>query len=72
MEPLLLKIPEVCAITRLGRSTIYKLLDRPDGLRTVRIGSAVRIAADEVRRWVVSQRNLQDPYHGEEEVRHAS
>ena len=52
MEKLLLKIPEVCAITQLGRSTVYGLLDRPDGFITVRIGRAVRIPADSVRQWV--------------------
>ena len=49
---LLYKIPEVCAITGLGRSTIYTLLDQPGGLETVRIGRAVRIPASVVERWV--------------------
>ena len=58
-EKLLYKIPEVCAITGLGRSTIYTLLDQPDGLETVRIGRAVRIAASEVERWVQEQSSRQ-------------
>ena len=52
MDKLLLKIPEVCEITGLGRSTVYQLLDRPDGLQTVRIGRAVRILAASVVEWV--------------------
>ena len=59
MDKLLLKIPEVCAVTGLGRSTVYQLLDQPDGLPTVRIGRAVRIQAAAVREWVDKQANLQ-------------
>lgn len=58
-EKLLYKIPEVCAITGLGRSTIYTLLDQPDGLETVRIGRAVRIPANVVERWVQDQSSRQ-------------
>ena len=52
MDKLLLKIPEVCEITGLGRSTIYQLLDQPEGLPTVRIGRAIRIPANAVQEWV--------------------
>jgi excisionase family DNA binding protein len=55
MDEILLKIPQVCDLTQLGRSTIYQLLDRPGGLATVRIGRAVRVHIDEVRRWVERQ-----------------
>ena len=55
MDEILLKIPQVCELTQLGRSTIYQLLDRPGGLATVRIGRAVRVHIDEVRRWVERQ-----------------
>ena len=58
IEKLLLKIPEVCIATGLGRSTVYQLLDQPDGLPTVRIGRAVRVPAASVRRWVLSQSGL--------------
>lgn len=51
MDKLLLRIPEVCEITGLGRSTVYQLLDQPDGLATVRIGRAVRIPISSVREW---------------------
>lgn len=60
MEKLLLKIPEVCAVTGLGRSTVYQLLDQPDGLPTVRIGRAVRIPAEAVRTWVERQTHGQE------------
>ena len=59
IEKLLLKIPEVCIATGLGRSTVYQLLDQPDGLPTVRIGRAVRVPAESVRQWVLSQSILQ-------------
>ena len=57
MEPLLLTIPQVCAATSLGRSTIYKLLDRPDGLPVIRIGKSVRVSAAALRIWVENQAN---------------
>ena len=60
MEKLLLKIPEVCAITQLGRSTVYQLLDQPGGLQTVRIGRSVRIPAESVREWVEQQVQAQN------------
>ena len=56
MDKLLLRIPEVCEITELGRSTVYQLLDQPDGLQTVRIGRAVRIPASSVRKWAERRR----------------
>ena len=59
MDEMLLTIPQVCDLTQLGRSTIYQLLDRPGGLATVRIGRAVRVHIDEVRRWVEQQQATQ-------------
>ena len=59
IEKLLLKIPEVCIATGLGRSTVYQLLDQPNGLPTVRIGRAVRVPAEAVRQWVLLQSELQ-------------
>ena len=55
MEKLLLKIPEVCAVTGLGRSTVYQLMGQPGGFPVVRIGRAVRIPAHEVTKWVERQ-----------------
>ena len=59
MDQFLLTIPLVCTITQLGRSTVYQLLDKPDGLATIRIGRAVRVHIDEVRQWVEKQRAAQ-------------
>ena len=52
LEEMLLKISEVCSVLRLGRSTVYQLLDKPDGLPTVRIGRAVRIPTESVKEWI--------------------
>ena len=59
MEEMLLKITQVCNLTQLGRSTVYQLLDKPDGLATIRIGRAVRVHIDELRQWVEKQRAAQ-------------
>ena len=55
MEKLLLKIPEVCEITGLGRSKLYQLFGAPGGLTVVHIGKAVRVPAAEVEAWVARQ-----------------
>jgi len=53
MEKLLLTIEELCGLTHLGRSTVYGLLDKPNGFRTVRIGlRAVRIPMESVKEWI--------------------
>ena len=49
---LLLRISEVCRMLSLSRTTVYSLLDQSDGLRTVRVGRARRVPADEVRIWI--------------------
>ena len=49
---LLLRISEVCRMLSLSRTTVYSLLDQSDGLRTVRVGRARRVPADEVRMWI--------------------
>ena len=50
MERLLVTIEELCGLTHLGRSTVYGLLDKPNGFRTVRIGlRAVRIPMESVK-----------------------
>ena len=60
-DRLLLRIKEVCELTALGRSTIYTLLDRPDGLPTVKIGRARRVPAAAVREWVQRRVDAADP-----------
>ena len=69
IEKLLLKIPEVCIATGLGRSTVYQLLDQPNGLPTVRIGRAVRVPAEAVRQWVLLQSKLQQSEEVNSDVR---
>jgi excisionase family DNA binding protein len=49
---LLLRISEVCRMLSLSRTTVYSLLDQSNGLRTVRVGRARRVPADEVRMWI--------------------
>ena len=60
-DRLLLRIKEVCELTALGRSTIYTLLDRPDGLPTVRVGRARRVPAAAVREWIQRRVDAADP-----------
>ena len=60
-DRLLLRIKEVCELTALGRSTIYTLLDRPDGLPAVRVGRARRVPAAAVREWVQRRVDAADP-----------
>jgi len=51
VEPLLLTIPQVAAMLGLGRSKVYDLI-REEGLPTARFGTAVRVPAEELKRWV--------------------
>jgi excisionase family DNA binding protein len=54
VSPLLLKIPEVAAALRVGRSTVYELIAKGE-LKVVHIGRAVRVPASEVETWVERQ-----------------
>lgn len=54
-EPLLLRIhPDVTALTRLGRTTIYGEISA-GRLRAVRIGRTVRVRRDDLERWLDQQ-----------------
>jgi excisionase family DNA binding protein len=44
----------VCEELALGRSTVYLLIGRGD-LRTVRVGKAVRVPAEELERFIASR-----------------
>jgi excisionase family DNA binding protein len=47
----LLTIPEVAKRTRLGKSTVYLMAQRGE-LPVIRFGTAVRIPADALDRWL--------------------
>ena len=49
-EPVLLKVIEAATLLRLGRTTIYELINSGD-MPTVRIGRAVRIPTRAVREY---------------------
>src|SRR5436305_14907709 len=51
VEPLLLTIPQVAAMLGLGRSKVYDLI-RDEGLPTAKFGTAVRVPAEELKKWV--------------------
>jgi len=59
MEQLFLTIPQVCDVLQISRSTVYQLMDQPDGLARTKIGRSARIHVDEVRRWVEQQQASQ-------------
>jgi excisionase family DNA binding protein len=59
-ERIWLRVPEAAAALGLGKSTVHELINRGE-LRPARVGRALRIPVDELRRWadqqVVGQRD---------------
>ena len=51
VEPLLLTIPQVAAMLGLGRTKVYDLID-PEGLPTVKLGTARRIPRQGLETWL--------------------
>lgn len=51
VEPLLLTIPEVATLLRLGRTKVYDLIDH-EGLPTVKLGTARRIPRQGLEIWL--------------------
>jgi excisionase family DNA binding protein len=51
MDPLLLTIPQVCALLCLGRSKVYDLI-RQEGLPSTKFGTALRVPAEELKEWL--------------------
>lgn len=49
--PLLLTVPETAVALRLGRNTIYSLIQRGE-LPVVRVGRSIRISAAALDRWI--------------------
>ena len=56
-EPLLLTIPQVMKVLRLGRTMIYQLIDK-EGLPVVHFGRAVRVSYTSLQEWI-KQREAQ-------------
>lgn len=54
--PLLLRVPEVCELLALGRSTVYVLMTAGD-LETVHIGRSVRVTAESAHSFVERNRS---------------
>ena len=55
MEKLLLKPDEVANVVGLGRTRVYTMLGT-GLLPCIRIGSSVRVPADDLREWVAKQK----------------
>ena len=52
VQPLLLNIPEVVAVSlRLSRAKVYRLID-VEGLPVIRFGRAVRVSVAALERWL--------------------
>lgn len=56
-EPLLLTIPQVMKTLRLGRTMIYRLIDK-EGLPVLHFGRAVRVSYASLQEWI-KQREAQ-------------
>jgi excisionase family DNA binding protein len=50
-QPLLLTIPEVAVMLRLGRTKVYELM-ATEGLPFVKLGAAKRVPVASLQRWV--------------------
>lgn len=57
VQPLLLKVDEVCERTRLGRTAVYGLISS-GALRSVKIGSARRISVADLNEFVLRLRTV--------------
>lgn len=60
-EPLLLTIPQVMTVLRLGRTKIYHLIDK-EGLPILRFGRAVRVSYVSLQEWL-KQREMRMEYN---------
>jgi len=57
VQPLLLTIPEVAALLRLGRTKVYDLIAN-DGLPFVKLGTATRVSVISLQKWVEQREKL--------------
>lgn len=53
-SPLLLSVPEVAKVLRLGRTKVYELI-ATEGLPVVRFGRATRVPVASLQRWVIER-----------------
>jgi len=60
MDRLLLRVSEVAEITGMGRSKTYQLIATRT-IPSVRIGTAVRVPADALRRWIDGLQGEKEP-----------
>lgn len=51
MEPFYLGVEEVARLLSLGRSKIFKMIERGE-MPSVRVGRRVLVPADDLRKWV--------------------
>lgn len=58
VTPIALKISEVCAASRCGRTTIYAAIKRGD-LRVRKLGKSTLVLEEDLRKWLHS---LPDKY----------
>ena len=59
-EPLLLRVEEAARMLRLGRATVYMLVASGE-LPCVRIGRAVRVPTEALRRWIETHTTANGP-----------
>jgi excisionase family DNA binding protein len=50
-------IPEAARVLRTSRSSLYRMLNRGDAPRAVKIGGKTYIPADELSRWIAARPN---------------
>jgi excisionase family DNA binding protein len=56
MDRLLLKVHEAASAIAVGRSTMYRLISTGE-IKSIRVGSAVRVPIDTLREWIARQGN---------------
>jgi excisionase family DNA binding protein len=64
-DGLLLRVPDVCRLLDVGRSTVYELIARGE-LPVIRIGRLVRVPRPALEEWIV--RNTAGPVAGQREA----
>jgi excisionase family DNA binding protein len=60
MDRILLPTAEAAAILGIGRTKLYEYLDKPGGIRVIRLGRSVRVHVDDVRAFADRQRGAKN------------